>query len=30
MTNWQKNTFISVLKMLATVIGAFLGSNITF
>lgn len=29
MTNWQKNTLYSVLKMVATIIGAFLGSNIT-
>ena len=28
MTNWQKNTLKTVLQMITTVIGAFLGSNI--
>ena len=28
MTNWQKNTLKTVLQMIVTVIGAFLGSNI--
>ena len=28
MTNWQKNTLKTVLQMVVTVIGAFLGSNL--